>query len=56
MTHDPAVWPLAPGNASEEYEQIFAAQREAWKVPLSQDQLDLLAGLRLRPAADQAIS
>lgn len=43
--HDPQCWPLAPGNAPENYERAFAKQADSYKMPLDPWQYDLLRGI-----------
>lgn len=42
--HDPERWPLAPGNASAEYEELAARIKTQWKVPLDERQLAVIQG------------
>lgn len=42
--YDPERWPLAPGNASPEYEELAANIKSQWKVPLDEWQLAVIRG------------
>ncbi|NKS66344.1 hypothetical protein GS461_09625 [Rhodococcus hoagii] len=42
--YDPERWPLAPGNAPAEYEELSARIKDEWKVPLNESQLAVIRG------------
>lgn len=54
--HDPEVWPLAPGNASPEYEELSARIKAQWKVPLDEAQIAVIRGAFSRAKGDEETS
>ncbi|BCN84348.1 hypothetical protein RE0356_29890 [Prescottella equi] len=42
--YDPERWPLAPGNASPDYEELSARIKEQWRIPLDEAQLAVIRG------------